>query len=140
MRLLIKILNLAGLLLAVAWLYKSPDWEPAITSIGLLVVFLGQELFPNVKKSDRDKNLALQFLSDLPSDSRSINFLRDHDIGVPYKSDVLNQMDEFLYNWDDAEHEFSAKSIEKKKKELFIKAKESRNRLSMKIYSHHKSG
>lgn len=30
------VLNIAGLLGALIWLYKSPDWEPLITSIGLI--------------------------------------------------------------------------------------------------------
>lgn len=30
------ILNIAGLLGALIWLFKAPDWEPLVTSIGLI--------------------------------------------------------------------------------------------------------
>ena len=36
--------NLLGLMLSIAWLARSPDWEPAILSISLFVALVTQEL------------------------------------------------------------------------------------------------
>lgn len=40
---MLRLLNLLGLLLAVVWLARNPDWEPAVAVVGLLSVLLAQE-------------------------------------------------------------------------------------------------
>ena len=42
--LVLRVLNLAGLLGAVAWLASEPDWEPAITAAGLVGTLIGLEV------------------------------------------------------------------------------------------------
>ena len=39
----LRVINIIALLLAVAWLARSPDWEPAITALGLLGTLIFQE-------------------------------------------------------------------------------------------------
>lgn len=43
------ILNVIGLILAILWWYFAPDFEPAITTIGLTTALIGQ-IFINEKK------------------------------------------------------------------------------------------
>jgi len=46
-----KLLNLLGLLAAVAWLARHTDWEPALTSIGLFASLIALEVFDKKKNS-----------------------------------------------------------------------------------------
>ena len=50
---MIKLLNLLGLLAAVAWLARHPDWEPAVTSIGLFASLIALEVF-GIKKNAKE--------------------------------------------------------------------------------------
>jgi hypothetical protein len=36
------ILNILGLIGALIWLYSNPDWEPLITTIGLIATLIAQ--------------------------------------------------------------------------------------------------
>ena len=134
-KLILKILNLIALLLSVAWFARLPDWEPAITSIGLFASLVGQELFPYLSKvNSKDKELAEKFFRVFPSNSRSCNLLRDQDFAVPFDKDSLEELDNFLYSWDTAEYEFLNKKIENQRKTLFSKVKDFRSTLSMNIF------
>jgi hypothetical protein len=55
---MMKLLNLLGLLAPVAWLARHPDWEPALTSIGLFASLIA------LKVSDKKKN-SKELLNDL---------------------------------------------------------------------------
>ncbi|MBU6391723.1 MAG: hypothetical protein KGJ87_03625 [Planctomycetota bacterium] len=49
-----RAINLLCLLLAVAWLARTPDWEPAIAVITFLGALIVQELFTGLRFIDRD--------------------------------------------------------------------------------------
>jgi len=129
----LRLLNLLILLAAVAWLARSPDWEPAVTSLGLLAALLGQE-YPRLKSNrERDKALFLRFKTEFPTNGTSARFLRDHDIGAPFSTNATNELDAFLEGWDNAEHEFIDRKLETARKVLLITGTEFRNRLTTQI-------
>jgi len=67
--------------------------------------------------SSKDKDLYKKLLIELPS-SGSIDFLRNHDFYNPFRINEYNQLLNFVYEWDNAEHEFINKDIEKTRKRL----------------------
>jgi len=80
-----------------------------------------------------DKKLYKILLKELPSNG-SINFLRDHDFNYPFRLSELDQLVDFIYNWDNAEHEFIDKDIEKIKTNLFDEIKNYLEYSSMNTY------
>jgi len=134
---LLRLINLLALLAAVAWLSKQPDWEPFITTLGLFVTLLGQELPRTKQNRIRDKALFEQFKSTFPSNGRSAKFLRDHDIGGSFHPEVLNELDAFLFGWDNSEHEFIDSDLEAARKVLHINGRDFRGELSIEVSMSH---
>ncbi|HKQ93014.1 MAG TPA: hypothetical protein VJZ77_20305 [Blastocatellia bacterium] len=98
---MIKLLNLLGLLAAVAWLARHPDWEPAVTSIGLFASLIALEVSDKKKNSkellnETDRKLFEQFCKEFPSDGNSARFLSEHDLGVSWHAQKLYEIDNFL--------------------------------------------
>ena len=133
----IKLINLFALLGAVAWFARSPDWEPAITTLVLLSTLIGQEIVPSIKQnqSEHDINLLQNFLSVFPSNGRSVMFLKDHDLGGSFPAEDLEELTEFVHEWDNAEHEFKNQKIEGKRSNLLKLSKSFRSALSLSIFS-----
>ena len=70
------------------------------------------------RKIEKDRELFHEFLEVLPS-SGSIDFIdRRNMAGFSFDSEKLNDLHEFYYNWDDAEHEFMDDELEAKRKRL----------------------
>lgn len=136
MALAIKGINLAALLVAVAWLARAPDWEPVVTSLVLLATLVGQELAPSLRGAvdQHDRRLFDQFLEDFPSNGSSARFLSEHDIGNSFPRDDLDQLTYFTVHWDNAEREFHDKALEKNRQKLLRLAKEFRHDLSLNIF------
>lgn len=51
---MIRAINFFGLLLAVAWFARTPDWEPAIAVLTLLGALIAQEFFTGLRLIDRE--------------------------------------------------------------------------------------
>jgi predicted nucleotide-binding protein len=68
---------------------------------------------------EHDRQLFTQFLSALPSQSKAIRFLRDHDSGVSFPSEWLVPLYDFISQWASAEHEFNSSELEKKRLEFW---------------------
>jgi len=136
MAFLIKSINLLALLFAVAWLARSPDWEPVVTSLVLLATLIGQEIAASRRSVvDRhDESLFDLFLRDFPSNGSSARFLSEHDIGASFPRENLEQLSNFTLRWGNAEHEFHDKELEKSRKKLFDLAKEFQSDLSVSIF------
>lgn len=135
---MLRLLNLAALLVAVAWLARAPDWEPAVTVIGLLAAILAQE-YPRLKKNvDRDRILFLKLKEQFPSNGKTAHFLRSHDIGAPFPSDSTEDLDQFLSEWCNAEHEFLDRGLEQARKTLLIIGREFRHRLALSVEMNHR--
>lgn len=115
----LKIVNLIALLLTVAWFARSPDWEPAVGFLGLLATLIGLEVKTKSAKGPHpDKELFQEFLRVLPSND-SIEFIRTFNMaGFSFDRRKLDDLKEFAYEWDDAEHEFHDKQLETKRKKL----------------------
>lgn len=70
-----------------------------------------------------DRDLFKEFLSVFPSDSLSIELLRDHDFGNSYHENGTTQLDIFVNTWNTAEKEFLDAALETPKKELWSKCR-----------------
>jgi predicted nucleotide-binding protein len=73
---------------------------------------------PN-QPDEHDKQLFSKFQGGLPSKSRSIRFLRDDDSGVSFPSEWLDDLYDFIHQWNNAEHEFNSPELEKKRLEFW---------------------
>lgn len=134
---MLRFLNLVALLGSVAWLSKSPDWEPLVTSIGLFGALLAQE-YPLLKGNrERDRALFLLFKQQFPSNGKTARFLKDHDIGGAFSTDALNDLDRFLGEWTNAEHEFIDGKLETARKALLIVGRQFNRKLSNAVSMDH---
>ena len=130
---MLRLLNLLALLASVAWLARSPDWEPSVTSLGLLVALLSQE-YPRLKSNrERDRALFLRFKAEFPTNGMSARFLREHDLGAPFSTKANDELDAFLEKWDNAEHEFIDRRLDTARKVLLINGNKFRRKLSLEI-------
>lgn len=113
----------------------GPNWEPLVTSLVLLATYLGQELWSIRRNSDHDRALFRMLLKDLPSGGKSMTFLNDHDIGSPFPSEWLSELDRFHESWVDAEHEFDNKKMNRQREKLLKSIKDFRSKLSVNVFS-----
>jgi hypothetical protein len=80
-----------------------------------------------------DKALFKSFLKELPY-HRSICFLTEHNFCAPFGIEALNDLGPFLSIWQDAEHEFSNKKLEKTKKELIARIEEFQHKMIIGVF------
>ncbi|MEZ8146967.1 hypothetical protein [Enterovibrio norvegicus] len=76
-----------------------------------------------------------EFIRLLPSNSETVYFLKEHDLGDSFHYDKLKGIDEFISDWNDAEHEFINKDLEELRITLLKKMKVFRAKLSSTIQS-----
>jgi hypothetical protein len=94
-------------------------WEPKIGLVASLISFLAFEIKEDLSKPNAsDVKLFEEFLVTLPSDG-DIEYIKDYDMAGPIERDRLKQLNRFYYDWDNAEHEFIDRKLEKKRKQLF---------------------
>ena len=124
-RRIIQILNGIALLIGVFWFIFNPDFEPALTSLALLATLIGLIVEERVSSSHAvDRDLFNRLRQDLPSNG-SIAFIGTNNFaGFSFQLSRLADLDTFVYEWDDAEHEFLNKNLEQKRKELMTLVKE----------------
>ena len=134
---IIKLINLFALLGSVAWFSRSPDWEPAITSLVLLSTLIGQDLAQNTNPTvdKHDQELFKKFIQDFPSNGHSASFLKDHDMANSFPKEDLNELNNFTSQWNNAEYEFHNKILESKRKNLYLLSKRFLDDLSVHIFS-----
>jgi hypothetical protein len=116
--LVLRLGNLAGLLLAVAWLARTPDWEPAIAVVALLCTQVAQELRASRNPARlRDRALYSLFVRDLPYDG-PIRFVKETNLAGSFDRKERGQMSAFVGAWTDARHRFLDGALEDERKHL----------------------
>lgn len=128
-----KIGNQIALMLTVAWFARDPGWEQGILTVTFLFAWLGMEVLPGRGLSEHDRKLLNAFTEVLPSDGPSVVFLKEHDIGGEFQSSCLNQLDEFMHCWQNAEHEFNNKKLESQRRVLIDVTAKFRNELAKNV-------
>jgi len=86
-----------------------------------------------IKKCLEDKNLGELFLKEFPSNSESCIFLRDYDISDPFPSSSFDAIENFMNKWDNTEHIFFNRKLEKIRRNLVNKIKNFITELSLLI-------
>jgi hypothetical protein len=131
-----KYLSLASIMATVAWFFWNPagwsfEWEPVVVFLASLGAFVGFDWkdHSGARKTEEqagahpsDIFLFKQLIELLPS-SGVIHFLKTHDFLGSFKRDEINPIEEFLYEWGNAEHEFQDKDVEELKGELYVAAR-----------------
>ena len=134
-KLILRLLNLFATLAATAWLARAPSFSALATCLALLAVLLGQEIAANPKKrSEADTLLFQALLKVLPSNGHFLTFLKDQDIGAPFRRSVLDEMYKFLHEWGNAEHEFKKRGLEEQRVKLYEQTDQFSKQLSLAIF------
>lgn len=134
-RLTLRLINLLAVLAATAWLARQPGFASLATFLPLFAVLLGQEFAARPpKKHVADSGLFHAFLAVLPSNGQFVSFLKDQDIGAPFRCSALDEMYTFLREWGNAEHEFKIKKLEAQKSTLYQQTEKFSKRLSLAIF------
>lgn len=71
------------------------------------------------KKEVADKNLFNQFLIEFPSNSVSLRLLKEHDFGDSFHTNNTDQVESFVYKWNNAEKTFLDSELEEKRQQLW---------------------
>lgn len=131
-----KYLSLMSIMATVAWFFWNPngwsfEWEPVVVFLASLGAFIGfdwKEHSISRKTQERatdahpsDVLLFKQLIELLPS-TGIIQFMKTHDFLGSFKRDEINSIEEFLYEWDNAEHEFQDRDVEGLKVQLYVAA------------------
>ena len=146
-KLIVRISNVICLLLSVVWLARAPDWEPLILSLSFFSAFVTQEIIlyrklNDIKKNidisniinESDRQLFAKFKAELSSKSELVEFLQNHDFGNPFSIDKTRSLDSFIWNWDNAEHEFDNQKLEVLRKLLLKLMSQLKAQLSINVY------
>lgn len=147
-RFLENLFAVAALVGAEAWFLHgyfsgTPEFEPALAFVTALGVLLGKDPIRSVLKGpavEHDRELYARFLSDFPSNGRSARFLESHDIGTPFRSDVLTELDRFSESWAGAEHEFISSPLELQRRKLLRRLGDFRKELSLSVFAANTQG
>ena len=131
-----------------AWLLQGyfagkPGWEPAFAFLAALSAILLRDPAKTLfKKSSfqNDQDLFSKFLKDFPSNGASAKFLKEQDIGAPFRSSELEQIDAFANSWNNAEHKFQLRALERKRKSLLVAVEEFRRKLAVNMFPDNTSG
>jgi hypothetical protein len=79
-------------------------------------------------------------LARLPSNGKSVHFLREHDVAVSFPSEWLDPLYHFIHQWNNAEHEFNNPELEKKRLEFWNILNDFLKKLGLYTFSTDKEG
>lgn len=71
------------------------------------------------RQREADLDLFNRFKSAFPSNSASIQLLKEHDFGNSYHGNSIKHIERFVIEWNNAEHQFLDGAIENKRQELW---------------------
>ena len=121
----IQIFTAFALLIGISWFIYKPDFEPALTSLCIAATLDGL-IFEEKLSTERaaDKIIFEKLKNTLPSKG-SIEFINQQNMaGCSFERSRLNDLWTFMYEWNNAEHEFLNQRLEEKRKKLYGKIKE----------------
>jgi hypothetical protein len=112
---------------SLVWFARHPLWESVTSSLATLAAFVGllvEQKIHNDKISNR--KLFEQFKEVLPSNG-SVAFIDNLNMAAgSFHPTNLDDLDNFAAGWNDAEHAFLDRKLEKKRKHLLELIKEYR--------------
>ena len=130
------------MLATVAWFFWNPDgwifqWEPIVVFLLSLAGFISAEIKGSGSDIGTNGNNAhpndIQLFNDfilmLPSET-FVEFLKEHDFLGDFELESLAPLRQFIYEWDNAAHEFQDAALEKIRKELMDAAKDVNHKIS----------
>ncbi|MDE9455831.1 hypothetical protein [Xenorhabdus bovienii] len=86
------------------------------------------------ERREVDRALFQQFLDEFPSDGSSIMLLEEHDFGNSYHRKKVEQLDDFIYNWNNTQKQFLDPELESKRKQLWDNCQKFSYKLAMSSY------
>ena len=136
-----QILNGIALIIGVLWFIYQPDFEPALTSVALLATLIGLIVEEKIHSArEVDRQLFLKFKETLPSNG-SIAFIDQNNFaGFSFELKQLQDLNIFIHEWNDAEHEFLDNKLETKRQELMKLIKEYLGVIGLQTFPTHNPG
>jgi len=110
-------------------LYGEIQTEKRKSHQAELIVSIEKE--KNEKLTYADRKLFEEFTSLLPTNSLSIELLKDQDFGASYHKKSLDDIDSFTYKWGKADQHFHDAELEIKSVNFFKESKEFLNFLAL---------
>lgn len=107
-----------------------PLWGLAATSVleGLVICFLLRQRLAaaslDASALRADRQLIRRFSELLPSTSPAIRLVRDPNFGGTVRLDQLDPLKQLLEEWDDAEHSFRDRKVERARRRLMRDCRE----------------
>jgi len=82
-----------------------------------------------------DKVLYQEFVKLLPSDGISIGLLKEHDFGGSYHKNKTNDLETFIYTWNNSQKQFLDSELELERAVFFQKINQFTNTLALHSYN-----
>jgi len=132
--LIVRVLSFLGVLASLVWVLLPNGeyglqwrWDRIILFLSALAAFVGSE-GADIRQSagrshPRDVTLADEFFKVLPPGG-TMRFLRIHDFGGTFRRRDIEQLFDFIHDWDEPDKEFIDTVIERWRKELIRTGKE----------------
>lgn len=131
---IIKVIALFLLLVFTAWMAREPGWETITAFIGSLLAYLSVEFKLPSKSKEHDSILFALLLKELPTESNTMQLLAHHDFGGSFPFESINPLDVFIERWQDAEHEFIDKQLNKLRRQLVESIQQFLEKLNLNVY------
>jgi hypothetical protein len=119
MRRVFQIVVGLAFLASAVWFIRHPQWDSTVAGLASLGVLVGALIEQKIHRGkETDRRLFQQFKAVLPSKG-SIDFIDKFNMaGFSFDVSRLDDLYNFLHDWDDAEHEFLDRKLEEKRKRL----------------------
>jgi hypothetical protein len=118
--------------------FPQKGWEPIIAFFAVVTTITGITSIQG--RRNWNASLSQKFFEEFPSSGFSVPFLKNHNMGDPFHENSLKEIERFLDDWDDAEHEFLDNKAENIKKEFYSRLATFYENLSLNIYPQYQEG
>ncbi len=129
----------AAVIASTVWICQSFNWESVSSFLVTLAGYLGSDIYlykkyVNLDRMKADKKLYELLQKELPY-NELISYFKSTDMSNPIDDNFISQLRDFIYYWNNPEHEFHNKSMQKKLRNLLTNTDEFLSSVGLNTYA-----
>ena len=114
---ILRLLNLLAVVVTAYWLGQDRSAQALAATLVATGSMVSLEAVTQSRRKTWDHALYRKFLRDFPS-RPTIHMLRDWSPTAPFRVDQFEPLRQFFMGWNDAEHEFGTRSLDRLRRRL----------------------